>query len=57
MIWIVLPVWLQISQAEVNTGTDVALQALSLEASDRTPVAGAACFHLMKIFSSSLLLH
>jgi hypothetical protein len=29
----------------------------SLEASDRTPVAGAADFHLMEIFPSSLLLH
>ena len=57
MVWIVLPVWLQISQAEVNTETELVLQAFSLEASDRTPVAGAAYFHLMEGFSSSLLLH
>ena len=29
----------------------------SLEASDRTPVAGAAYFHLLEVFPSSLLLH
>jgi hypothetical protein len=32
-------VWLQISQAEVNTETELVLQALNLEASDRTPVS------------------
>jgi hypothetical protein len=57
MVWIVLPVWLQISQAEVNTETELVPQALSLEASDRTPVASAAYFHLMEVFSYSLLLH
>jgi hypothetical protein len=36
---------------------NLSLHALSLEASDRTPVAGAAHFHLMEVFSSSLLLH
>jgi hypothetical protein len=57
MVWIVLPVWLQISQAYVNREKELVLQVLRLEASDRTPVAGAAYFHLMEVLSSSLLLH
>lgn len=32
-------VWLQISQAEVSTETELVLQSLNVEASDRIPVA------------------